>query len=67
MPQATKTRRKSPNGTASLRSGPVAERVAKLRELVQIVPGANLGKMLVNVPRRRDPFPALYFALKSEL
>jgi hypothetical protein len=36
-------------------------------ELVQIVPGANLGKMLVNVPRRREPFPALYFALKSEL
>jgi hypothetical protein len=36
-------------------------------ELVQIVPGANLGKMLVNVPRRREPFPALYFALKSEI
>jgi hypothetical protein len=34
-------------------------------ELVQIVPGANLGKMLVNVPGRREPFPALYFALKS--
>jgi hypothetical protein len=36
-------------------------------ELVQIVPGANLGKMLVKVPRRRELFPALYFALKSEL
>ena len=36
-------------------------------ELVQIVPGANLGKMLVNVPRRRELFPALYFALKSDL
>jgi hypothetical protein len=36
-------------------------------ELVQIVPGANLGKMLVNVPRRRELFPACYFALKSEL
>jgi len=36
-------------------------------ELVQIVPGANLGKMLVNVPRRAEPFPALYFALKSPL
>lgn len=36
-------------------------------ELVEIVPGANLGKMLVNVPGRRQPFPALYFALKSEL
>ena len=23
--------------------------------------------MLVNVPRRRDLFPALYFALKSEI
>jgi hypothetical protein len=34
-------------------------------ELVQIVPGANLGKMLVNVPGQREPFPALYFALKS--
>lgn len=34
-------------------------------ELVQIVPGANLGKMLVSVPGRREPFPALYFALKS--
>jgi hypothetical protein len=36
-------------------------------ELVEIVPGANLGKMLVRVPRRRGLFPALYFALKSEL
>jgi hypothetical protein len=36
-------------------------------ELVQIVPGANLGKMLVNVPGRKEPFPALYFALKSDL
>lgn len=32
-------------------------------ELVQIVPGANLGKMLVKVPGRSF-FPALYFALK---
>jgi hypothetical protein len=36
-------------------------------ELVQIVPGANLGKMLVKVPRRAKLFPALYFALKSEI
>jgi hypothetical protein len=36
-------------------------------ELVQIVPGANLGKMLVKVPGRADLFPALYFALKSEI
>jgi len=36
-------------------------------ELVRIVPGANLGKMLVNVPGRSEPFPALYFALKSEI
>jgi hypothetical protein len=36
-------------------------------ELVQIVPGANLGKMLVKVPRRAQLFPALYFALKSEI
>ncbi len=36
-------------------------------ELVQIVPGANLGKMLVKVPRRRELFPALYFALKSDI
>jgi hypothetical protein len=35
-------------------------------ELVQIVPGANLGKMLVKVPRRAELFPALYFALKSD-
>jgi hypothetical protein len=34
-------------------------------ELVEIVPGANLGKMLVRVPRRAELFPALYFALKS--
>jgi hypothetical protein len=36
-------------------------------ELVEIVPGANLGKMLVKVPRRRELFPALYFALKSDI
>jgi hypothetical protein len=36
-------------------------------ELVQVVPGANLGKMLVNLPGRKEPFPALYFALKSDL
>ncbi len=36
-------------------------------ELVQIVPGANLGKMLVNVPRRTKPILGLYFALKSEI
>ena len=36
-------------------------------ELVQVVPGANLGKMLVRVPRRRQLFDALYFALKSEI
>jgi hypothetical protein len=36
-------------------------------ELVEIVPGANLGKMLVSVPRRRELFPALYFALKSDI
>jgi hypothetical protein len=36
-------------------------------ELVEVVPGANLGKMLVNVPGRRVPFPALFFALKSEI
>jgi hypothetical protein len=34
-------------------------------ELVQIVPGANLGKMLVNLPGAKEPFSALYFALKS--
>jgi hypothetical protein len=33
-------------------------------ELVQIVPGANLGKMLVKLPRR-PYFNALYFALRS--
>ncbi len=36
-------------------------------ELVQIVLGANLGKMLVNVPGRSDPLLGLYFALKSEI
>jgi hypothetical protein len=36
-------------------------------ELIEIVPGANLGKMLVNLPGRRQPFPALYFALKSDI
>jgi hypothetical protein len=36
-------------------------------ELIEVVPGANLGKMLVNVPGRRQPFPALYFALKSDI
>jgi hypothetical protein len=36
-------------------------------ELVEIVPGANLGKMLVKVPRRNELFPALFFALKSDL
>ena len=36
-------------------------------ELVQIVPGANLGKMLVNVPRRRELLCACYFALKSDI
>jgi len=36
-------------------------------ELIQIVPGANLGKMLVNLPGRSEPFPALYFALKSDI
>ena len=35
-------------------------------ELVQIVPGANLGKMLVKTPRG-GYFNALYFALKSDL
>jgi hypothetical protein len=34
-------------------------------ELVRIVPGAFLGKMLVKVPRRSELFPALYFALKA--
>ncbi len=36
-------------------------------ELVQIVPGANLGKMLVSVPGRGELFAALYFALKSDI
>jgi hypothetical protein len=36
-------------------------------ELVRIVPGANLGKMLVDVPGRKELFPALYFALKSDI
>jgi hypothetical protein len=36
-------------------------------ELVEIVPGANLGKMLVRLPRRRDPVLGLYFALKSDI
>lgn len=36
-------------------------------ELVEVVPGAHLGRMLVNLPRRRNPVAALYFALKSEL
>lgn len=36
-------------------------------ELVQIVPGANLGKMLINLPGRSEPFPALYFALKADI
>jgi hypothetical protein len=33
---------------------------------VEIVPGANLGKMLVRVPRRKELFPALDFALRSD-
>jgi hypothetical protein len=36
-------------------------------ELVQIVPGANLGKMLVDVPRRSELLAACYFALRSDL
>jgi hypothetical protein len=36
-------------------------------ELVEIVPGANLGKMLVTVPRRTEPITGLYFALRSDL
>jgi hypothetical protein len=52
---------------ASVKSNPTLL-IRQIRdELVQIVPGANLGKMLVSVPGRREPFPALYFALKSEL
>ena len=132
MAEATKSPNRSPNGQAALRGGPVAARVAKLRErartdstgareaawdwmredplghrafefttyvesgtldpevevlvidyesvctnpnllirqirdeLVQIVPGANLGKMLVKVPGR-SLFGAAYFGLKSEL
>jgi hypothetical protein len=50
---------------ASVTSNP-ALLIRQIRdELVQIVPGTNLGKMLVNVPSAREPFPALYFALKS--
>jgi hypothetical protein len=50
---------------ASVTSNP-ALLIRQMRdELVQIVPGANLGKMLVSVPGAREPFPALYFALKS--
>lgn len=36
-------------------------------ELVQVVPGANLGKMLVDVPRRSELLAACYFALRSDL
>jgi hypothetical protein len=36
-------------------------------ELVQIVPGANLGKMLVKMPRRTEPVLGLYFALRPLL
>jgi hypothetical protein len=36
-------------------------------ELVQIVPGANLGKMLVDVPGRSELLAACYFALKSDI
>jgi hypothetical protein len=36
-------------------------------ELVEIVPGANLGKMLVYLPGRGEPFPALYFAHRSDI
>lgn len=36
-------------------------------ELVRIVPGANLGKMLVSLPGRTDPVLGCYFALKSAL
>ena len=36
-------------------------------ELVEILHVAKLLKMLVDLPRRRELFPALYFALKSEL
>ncbi|HEY2769346.1 MAG TPA: hypothetical protein VGI87_02210 [Solirubrobacteraceae bacterium] len=36
-------------------------------ELVQVVPGANLGKMLVAVPGRSELLAACYFALRSDL
>jgi hypothetical protein len=36
-------------------------------ELVQVVPGANLGKMLVDVPGRSELLAACYFALRSDL
>jgi hypothetical protein len=36
-------------------------------ELVEVVPGANLGKMLVRLPRREQLLPACYFALKSDI
>jgi hypothetical protein len=36
-------------------------------ELVRVVPGANLGKMLVGIPTRSELFPALFFALRSDL
>lgn len=35
-------------------------------ELIRIVPGAYLGRMLVNLPGRRDPRSGLFFALRSE-
>src|SRR5581483_4355261 len=42
MPQATKARKKSPNGDAALRQGPVAERVNELRERAKTdLPGAR--------------------------
>ncbi len=52
---------------ASVDSNPVLL-IRQIRdELVEVVPGANLGKMLVNVPGRSEPFAALRFALKSDL
>jgi hypothetical protein len=36
-------------------------------ELVEIVPGANLGKMLLYLPRRKEPVNTAYFALKSDI
>jgi len=33
-------------------------------ELVQIVPGANLGKMLVKVPRRQELFPQCHLNVR---